>query len=44
VREGNADAAIVGSALVQRLSAAKAQGRDIGQEAQSFCESLASGL
>lgn len=44
VREGNADAAIVGSALVQRLSAAKAQGRDIGQEAQRFCESLASGL
>jgi len=44
VREGGADAAIVGSALVRRIADAAEQGRDVPGEAASLVHELGSGL
>lgn len=44
VSQGGADAAIVGSALVRRMSQAAEQGRDAAAEAEMFCRELAKGL
>jgi tryptophan synthase alpha chain len=44
VGAGGADAAIVGSALVRRLSEAHSKGEDPGAAAQRFVKELASGL
>lgn len=44
VREGGADAAIVGSALVRRLADAAERGQDVPAEAASFVRELATGL
>lgn len=44
VHEGGADAAIVGSALVRRLTSAAASGVDSASAAESFTRELAAGL
>lgn len=40
----HADGAIVGSAMVRRISEAAAGGRDVAEEARAFCRELAAGL
>ena len=40
VRDWGADGAIVGSALVKRMAEARSQGRQVSEEARSFCAEL----
>lgn len=44
VHEGGADAAIVGSALIRRMSDSAARGEDVVQAAEAFVRDLARGL